>query len=456
MISLQTDDTIAAIASAPGGAARGVIRVSGPAALECLSSCFEPGQSLALLHRATTLEGAIQLGGSLGALPCRAMIWPNQQSYTRQKAIEIHTLGSPPLLEATLETLRKNGARLAQPGEFTMRAFLAGRIDLTQAEAVLGVIDAESSEELGVALSQLAGGLAGPLHSLRDDLLNLLAHLEAGLDFVEDDIEFIAAAELDRQLAQIESQIAAIAQQMRERIAVDTEFRIAIVGWPNVGKSSLLNALGGREAAIVSPTPGATRDYVSVSVKLDGDLRCKFIDTAGAEPNTQDGVSAAAQRQAQEQSADAHLTLLCLDVTRPLNTWEQAELDTAQARRLVVLTKADAASPSVSPEIPGAITTSSVSGAGLNQLKTALVDRIAAQRTDESAVVAGTASRCRESLSLATESIARAREATTAGWGEELTAAEIRVALDCLGRVVGAVYNEDVLDRIFSRFCIGK
>jgi len=197
------DETIAAVASAAGGAARGIVRLSGPSVRACLERCFQPAdpQSWSAAARPTVFAGCLTLAGSGARLPCDVYFWPGARSYTRQPVAEIHTLGSPPLLEAVLATLAARGARPARPGEFTLRAFLAGRLDLTQAEAVLGVIDAADGRQLADALEQLAGGLAAPLDALRGRLLDLLAHLEAGLDFADEGVQFITPEALAAELA---------------------------------------------------------------------------------------------------------------------------------------------------------------------------------------------------------------------------------------------------------------
>lgn len=449
-------ETIAAIASAPGGAARGIIRVSGPDTIACLSRCFFPDDepSFADLRHPQVVPGNL-LFESGHRLPGDAYLWPTRRSYTREPAAEFHTLGSQPLLAAALRVLCSAGARLAEPGEFTLRAFLAGRLDLTQAEAVLGVIDAAGQAELKTALSQLAGGLAAPLAELRGDLLDLLAHLEAGLDFVEEDIEFISRDELVAALASATKQTAELAEKMASRGTAEGEIRVVLVGWPNVGKSSLLNALAGASAAIVSPQAGTTRDFVAWRASLDG-LACLLIDTAGVEQARHDGsIAAAAQEIMLRQSSEAHLSLLCLDSTRPLNPWERRTLAEGESsRRLITLTKGDA--PRETDYASSAIATSSRTGVGLADLARAIRDRVTTSAAHDAQVVAGTSDRCRESLRLAAESLARANETARAAQGEELVAAEVRIALDELGKVAGVVYTEDVLDRIFSRFCIGK
>jgi tRNA modification GTPase len=454
----HVDDTIAAIASPPGGALRGVVRISGPQVIACLKRCFRAAEDgdLSRIRHASVLPGTLQIAPPVGALQCDLYLWPNERSYTKQPSAELHTIGAPPLLEAALQTLCDAGARLAEPGEFTMRAFLAGRLDLTQAEAVLGVIDARNRGELRVALSQLAGGLAAPLNELRSQLLDLLAHLEAGLDFVEEDIEFIARGELRRQLDGAAELVSRIESQLSTRAERGGVPRVVLVGWPNVGKSSLFNALAGDSAAIVSHLAGTTRDYLSRAVIVDG-VELLLIDTAGVETLDPrgDDVVAEAQKMMAGQNAQADLQLFCIDSTRPINAWEEAELEAPTPRpRLVVLTKTDARrAPTLG--VSG-IETSSRTRAGLGALRQALRRRIESLAGREYLAVAGTATRCRESLRLAAECLRRASGLARDALGEELVAAEIRSTLEELGKVVGAVHTDDILDRIFSRFCIGK
>lgn len=453
---MNVDDTIVAVASAPGGAFRGIVRISGPQTVACLKRLFQSGTAIDLeqVRQPQVLPGHLFVSDEIGPLPCDLCLWPSQRSYTRQPSAEVHTIGSPPLLDAAVQTLCGAGARLAQPGEFTLRAFLAGRLDLTQAEAVLGVIDAQSQRELDAALSQLAGGLAKPLQTLRDRLLDLLAHLEAGLDFVEDDIEFISTAELTGQLDEAITQVQTLAEQMRQRQSQTANHRVALVGWPNVGKSSLLNALSGEDTAIVSEVAGTTRDYLTKRATIGG-LDCLLIDTAGFEAARSEHLTVAAQAMTDTQAGQAHLCLFCIDASRPLNDWETARIGQIQsAEHLFVLTKVDA--PRQTNFAGQAVPTSSLTGTGIDELRAAIAARLTARSSGESGTVAGTAVRCYASLCLAEEGLQRARRAAAESWGEEIVAAEIRVALDELGTVVGAVYTDDVLDRIFSRFCIGK
>ena len=488
------DDTIVAIASGPGGAARGIVRMSGPGARASLAAGFHScgGQELSEVVRATAMGGSFRVAGMASPVPCELYLWPEGRSYTGQPVAEIHTIGSRPLLDAVLRGLCAAGARMAQPGEFTLRAFLAGRIDLTQAEAVLGVIDAADPEQLGVALAQLAGGLAGPLHELRDGLVDLLAHLEAGFDFADEDLPFITAEELSGRLGEACDRVAVLGRQMASRGETGPAVRAVLVGRPNVGKSSLFNSLTRRAGALVSEHPGTTRDYLTAEFDLGG-VKCQLIDTAGlgSGPSGQVAVAAAshsieqaAREASRQQKRRADVRILCLESTRPMDDWERGQLEQVGGGGVVVLTKIDlgsidlgsaeqrrcaTASPEAVPSatlgqallaskqwhtaVHTAVRTSSVTGQGIDGLRDALRDAVLAAGPGGAEVVAGTAQRCRESLRLAGESLERSRQ--IAG-GEELVAAEVRVALDELGKVAGDVYTDDVLDRIFSRFCIGK
>jgi len=460
---LSLDDTIAAIASAPGGAARGIVRLSGPKSVEVAEHCFratDPAINLASIRCCTAIVGEIR-GVNLR---CDLFLWPTRQSYTRQPLVEIHTVGSPRLLDTVLRAVCDAGTRLARPGEFTLRAFLAGRIDLTQAEAVLGVIDARDRHQLETALAQLAGGISEPLKQLRNDLLDLLADLEAGLDFDEDDIRFVTGEELSSRLARAARLLEQTSQQLSERKTGECP-RVVLAGPPNVGKSSLFNALVGTAAAITSPRPGTTRDYLSATIDLDG-LSIELIDTAGVVYQKRSGrhsvdpgsIESAAQFAALRQHSSADLQLHCFDSTDAAAALPSDWSGTGKlADRIIVLTKCDLnqSAPDASrTDRFQSIATSSRTGLGIERLKTAIRDMLCAQQVSEA--VPGTAARAGESIRVARESLANARELSAAASGEELVAAELRAALDELGKVVGAVYTDDLLDRIFSRFCVGK
>jgi tRNA modification GTPase len=453
---LDLHDTIAAIGCAPGPAARGMVRVSGPRAIAGLDGLFAPADAL---FRWEDLRAPSVVSGRLHVeleIPCALFVWPTQRSYTRQPTVEIHTLGSAPLLERVLAEVCARGARLAEPGEFTLRAFLAGRIDLTQAEGLLGVIDARGQTDLEAALGQLAGGLSRPLAALREQLVQALAELEAGLDFAEEDIEFISSDQLRRQLAEAERSVAAIAAQVSHRGTASELPRLVLCGAPNAGKSSLFNVLAAQwgaqpsaSAALVSARPGTTRDYLTVKLDLDS-LTCELVDTAGevavAEGTT---IAGAAQDMTKAQRRQADLLVHCISAT------EYREREASHFGPGVhILTKADLWD--ANRPRPPLMACSSLTGEGVPQLCAALRSVLVDTAAGVGGAVASTTMRCAESLRLVEVSLASALRLVEAREGEELIAAEVRLALGELGLVVGAVYTDDLLDRIFSQFCIGK
>ncbi|MCI0491999.1 MAG: 50S ribosome-binding GTPase [Planctomycetes bacterium] len=488
-MSYHLGDTIAAIASAAGFGARGLVRVSGPNAIRVTNRGFtsQDGQSIDDLQFAATISGHFEIvlvAGTMQRVPCDLLVWPTHRSYTREPVVELHILGSSPLLEAILAAVCHAGARLAEPGEFTLRAFLAGRLDLTQAEAVLGVINARGGDELNAALAQLAGGLARPLQRLRNELLQLLAELEAGLDFVDEDIEFISRDELTKRLAAAVKLLRQLSEQMDSRLAAAGVRQVVLAGPPNAGKSSLFNTIvahygvveGSSEwafhKAIVSPQPGTTRDYLSAAVDFDG-FRCELVDTAGvvtttrlagaipAHGNMMEQLEATAQAVGKERRELAAIRVWCIDASEraTLRGWVPDWSRIGQGD-VVAWTKSDLLVEPLQAQLPletMSVVTSSRTGAGLAELGRVLRSMLTADPTTETGqVVATTAQRCSESIRMAEQAICRSRRLVEDNEGEELVAVEIRAALDELGRIVGAVYTDDLLDRIFRSFCIGK
>lgn len=442
---MNPHDTIVALATPPAPGGRAIVRLSGPDCAALLERTGIIEKSLSL-PRALLTQADLHLPELSAAVPVDVYLWPHGRSATGQEMAEVHLISSMPIVESLIAHLIALGARAAGPGEFSMRAFLAGKLDLTRAEAVLGVIEADNRTELREALLQLAGGLERPLHTLRDDLLNLLADVEAGLDFTDEDIEFVHQEEMLRRLGSALAQVTLVGRQLDQRAVSDDIFRVVLAGRPNAGKSTLFNALTGG-SALVSAQPGTTRDYLTRRIEL-ANVTLELIDTAGWQ-TPGDQIQDQAQHLARQQAERANLILLCIEAgTEP--TADESSL-LAQDRVIAVRTKWDLQNQPLLKE--GEIALSSVTGTGLNELRRLLADR-ASRRT--SSPLAPSLSRCRAHVTRCLEHLRRAHAIVLEGDPPELLALELREALYQLGEMVGAVYTNDLLDRIFSRFCIGK
>ena len=452
-MALDLNDTIVAISSPPGPGHRGIVRATGPHAFSLILDDLVDPPNPSQLERPRRVEGLMKFLDQGPPLPVAVSLWPGSKTYTGQPMVEIHSSGSGPILRAMLHHCLGRGARLAEPGEFTLRSFLNGRIDLTRAEAVLGVIDAQTPAQLAGALEQLAGGVANLIVRLRDRMTDLLAHLEANLDFAEEsDVSPVGVENLARSLGDAAAEVDQLSDRLRQRDRASTRLRVVLVGPPNAGKSRLYNALLGYDRAIVSPLAGTTRDYIEAPCDCDG-LMVDLVDTAGEE-SPDDLIEARAQELRDAQYRLADLRLICV----PANESLPAQLASYGATlNLVVRTKADLLVDGLG-QVDGAIesvVTSVSSGQGIGELRQAIA-RILRDRGSENDLPSGTAARCGHNLLRARDSLTRAAEATRLKLGDELVAADVRQALDELGQVVGEVVTDDILDRIFRQFCIGK
>lgn len=440
-------ETIAAIATPPGPSARGIVRLSGPRAWPIAMETFQPDRPWPSPRFAEIRTGELAIDGLAPRLRAMVALWPAPRTYTGQAIAEIHLVGSPPILDLLLSHGLARGARPAEPGEFTLRGFLSGRIDLTRAEAVLGVIEATSVSQLDAALQQLAGGLSGPILALRDRLLDVVAGLEASLDFVDEpDVDPVERSALTAELDRAADHLTDLARRLDDRNRPEGYPRVVLVGPPNAGKSRLFNALFGRDRAIVSPMAGTTRDYLTALADCDG-LTVELVDTAGIEETT-GALESRAQEHRARQSDRADLLLDCWPAP-----WGARPFSIPDGRtRLHVETRIDEADRLVASDRIG---TSSKTGEGLADLKTAIARAIRLGDSGANLPI-GTAARCRGSLLAAIDALRSGSESIQMGAGDELIAFDLRLAVEELGKVVGAVVTDDILDRIFRRFCIGK
>jgi tRNA modification GTPase len=439
-------DTIGAIATPPGAGGVGIVRVSGPAAAAIARAVTGVGElEDRRLVRAVARDP--RSGERLDDVLVVLMRAP--RTFTGEDVLEVHGHGGQRNMGRLLRACLEAGARAAEPGEFTRRAFVLGRIDLTQAEAVAGVIGAASERALRVAQAGLAGGLSERVSALRGRVVELLSEVEAGVDFPEEDLDLLSPAEVAGRAGEVGLALRALAGTYAVGRALKEGVEVALTGPPNVGKSSLLNALAGEERAIVAPEPGTTRDFVEARVVWSG-VPVTLIDTAG----DRDAEGALEQRGVElgrARAARADLVVWVRDATaRGPGRLDQGAPPPGDTT-LEVWNKVDLAA---APD--GALAVSALEGRGLEGLRQAVLERVlgGADSGTEDAVVSS--ERQRALVEAAGRAAERARELASTGRPVELVALELREAAPALGRITGEEVSEDVLDRLFARFCIGK
>ncbi len=456
------DDTIVAISTPPGNGAIGVIRLSGPDSRGLLAKVwrgvpvdsFEPNRTY--LGKINDLDGR-----SLDEAVC--LYWQAPHSYTGEDVVEIQAHGGYRLLEAILENLVRAGARLALPGEFTRRAFLNGRLDLAQAEGVADLINAGSREAARLAERQLSGELSRMVGQLRNNLVVMRAQLEARIDFPEDeDVQGLRYNEIGERVGSVEQEIEKLLVTYREGRAYREGIRVAIVGKPNVGKSSLLNALLNEERAIVHPTPGTTRDTIEELLDLNG-LPVRFMDTAGIregrEPIETEGI-----RRTRERIGSADLVLVVFDVSRSWDREDDQVREAASGREvLFVWNKMDlpAASPVLKPPLfvkergmGGEVEVSAKTGDGIEPLKQAIRARFVSNRPTDGVVL--TNLRHKLALEQGLAALRQVAESARQKMSLEFLASDLLIASNHLGEITGEITTDEILSEIFSKFCLGK
>jgi tRNA modification GTPase len=454
------EDTIAAISTPLGEAGLAVVRLSGPKAIQMANAWFEPigRESLKPVEAPShTLHyGKIQRDGRVIDEVMLAILRA-PRTFTREDMVEITCHGGILVTKLVLDVVLAHGARLAQPGEFTKRAFINGRIDLTQAEAVADLIHSRTELSLAAAHEQLAGKLSARIQILRNDLLSILAHVEAHIDFPEEDI---APATKDQLALKIENALTF----MRELLATSREgqilrrgIRVAIVGKPNAGKSSLLNQLLGHDRAIVSPIAGTTRDTIEETANIRG-IPVVFIDTAGLR-HSHDPIEKEGFRRSKQTMVQAELILHVFDQSEPDSVADNDSLaDFGSKPRLLILNKTDLPARLTLPEntqhltIPVCCTT----GTGIEALKDKIKETVWSGDIKNEMLDVMINSRHQEALERATHAAENTLSTLRDNVPLELTAMELRIAVNAVGEIVGQTTTEDLLDTIFSQFCIGK
>jgi tRNA modification GTPase len=460
----KLDDTIAAIATPLGEGGLGVIRVSGWDALAIVRTVFRDrhGQAVERLPSHRVRFGSMidpRTGAKLDEVLATYMRAP--RSYTREDVVEISGHGGIGVMARILEALVKAGARLAEPGEFTKRAFLNGRLDLAQAEAVIDLIHAQTEASQRTALAQLEGRLSQALTVMRDDLLEVLAYIEGAMEFPEEDLELLPWEGLLAKEHDVEARISALLDTFQAGRVLREGVQVVIVGRPNVGKSSLFNALLAANRAIVTPIPGTTRDILEEVVNLRG-YPFRLLDTAGLRAS-HDVVEQEGIGRARTSLETADLVLLVLDSSEPLTAEDKEVMAAARGKRVqVVLNKADLPAALDRQELEARsrgwpkVMVSCKERHGLERLTEAMVQAVLSGQQHPREGPMLTKLRHWEALHHAAESLGRARQGMEQRVSGEFIAVDLREALEWLGEVVGLNYTEDLLDKIFSEFCIGK
>ncbi len=457
-------NTICAIATAHGEGAIGIIRVSGPDTLKILKKLFIPsyeGPFNRMKNHVLHL-GRIENPDSKTLVDeVMLTIMRAPHTYTREDMAEIYCHGSPLVLHHVLDLLVQYRAVLAEPGEFTKRAFLNGRIDLVQAEAVMDIIRSRTSGGLDAALHQLAGKLSQPITQIRDNLVRLLAHIEAGIDFVEEDITFVTSEECVGGIEASITALQALIDTAEEGRILRDGLATAIIGRPNVGKSSLLNALTQSDRAIVTPLPGTTRDVLEEFLNIRG-IPIKLLDTAGIR-NSQNIVEQEGVRRTYRALEQAEFILILLDGSAVLDEQDRELLEKVQSKQhLIVLNKVDLGIQISADKLrqqykcSTIVSISATTGMGLDNLKDAVKKKVlhTARQPDDLVIV--TQVRHKNALCSAREALELVRNSIDNQQPGECLALDLRAAVDALGEIVGVTTTDDILGQIFSEFCIGK
>lgn len=448
-------DTIASIATAVGAGGIAVIRISGPEAKSVLSRVFAPHVSQKMSSRMLTYGYVMENGQKVDE--CMAVWMRAPHTYTTEDVAEIQCHGGQVTAQRVLDVVLRSGARLAEPGEFTKRAFFGGRIDLTQAEGVMDLISARTERAARAGLQQMGGYLSERIHALQSELLDTIAYIEAYLDYPDEDIEPLTAEKAAQQARAVQKELESALKNARAGRMLSGGVRIVLAGSPNTGKSSLLNGLLREQRAIVTATAGTTRDVLREELNLNG-LPVQLTDTAGLRESS-DEVERIGIDRAREELRGADVVLLVIDRSRPLGEEEKALLGQSGAPLVVALNKSDLDAVTTDAEVhklsPQAkiVDTCAKTGEGVETLRQTLYETALRGASPEEAYL--TNERHIQAARTAAEAIGRALEALNTHT-LDCAALDLRAAWEALGAITGENTTEDIVDRIFAKFCLGK
>ncbi|MBR6425416.1 MAG: tRNA uridine-5-carboxymethylaminomethyl(34) synthesis GTPase MnmE [Oscillospiraceae bacterium] len=448
-------DIIAALATAPARSAIGILRLSGPDCARVAGQVFTPDRGGTLSDCPAHRLCLGQLRDRQGRLidRCQAVFSPAPHSYTGEDTVELQCHGSPAALSAALEALFAAGARQALPGEFTQRAFLNGRMDLSQAEAVIDLIDAETADAAANAASQVDGVLRRRVEELSDALAGVLAHFHAELDYPDEDIEPFQLPGCLEALEQTREGLTRLSESYRRGQVLRSGVRTVLLGRPNAGKSSLLNALAGYERVIVTPTPGTTRDTVEESLTLGGVL-LRLVDTAGIRQSA-DEIEAMGVRRSLDAARGADLALFVCDGSEPLSEDDLQAMAAAKTAKcaIALVNKQDLPQVPLVLDFETVLGVSALTGQGLDQLEAEIRRRFGAGSADGSILVSARQAGAAERAIVCLD---RAIAALRGGVSPDAALQDVEEALAALGEITGQTVGDQVLSAIFSRFCVGK
>ena len=461
-VASSDESTIAAVSTAPGEGGVAVIRVSGKDAHAMLRKIFVPVGRSGFSERRLSFGKIIDPGTeeTVDEILCAVMSSPN--TYTGEDVAEIHSHGGYVVPAKILELLTALGARVAAPGEFTQRAFLNGKMDLAQAEAVSDIIGAQTESSLRYARAQLEGSLSATVNGLKDRILDVLAEMEANLDFPEEDIDPVRKELIRNEVESVERELEKLVESYDRGRMFRDGVAAVILGKPNVGKSSILNRLVGRERAIVSPAPGTTRDFIEERVNVGG-IPLTVADTAGIR-DAEDEVEKIGVEFSLAKAADAEFVLAVLDRSAELDDLDLKVVERARTKKhLVVLNKSDLERRLetrklyriVEPE--SVVEASARNGTGMDRLRNAVFETLSGSESglDASETVL-TNLRHKNSMKKALDHLRAFLDLLGKNEYPEILSVDLRSSMNCLGEITGEVTTEDILGRIFSRFCIGK